>query len=302
MKLEDSPLLDMAESFLMMPDLFHWLLTGEKANEITDATTTQFYNPQTGDWARRCWSGSACRRTCLGRSSQPGTNLGRCGRRGGRDGTGRREVVLPGTHDTASAVMAVPAEPAKARARLVLHQQRHVVADGGRVARAGDQRQMPRAELHQRRGRRRHDAAAQEHRRAVAGAGVPPHLEAGRARLQLGANWCAAEGGPPLVSLIDPDDPDFIAPRDMPQAIRDYCRDGQPVPESEGAVIRCALESLALRYRMVLGAGRTDRRADRNDSHRRRRHAEPRAAARWRPTPATAASSPARSRRPPSAT
>ena len=63
-----------------------------------------------------------------------------------------------------------------------------------------------------------------------------------------------AAAEPPLVSLINPDDPRFQAPRDMPQAIREYCRHtDQPAPENEGAVIRCALESLALRYRMVLG-------------------------------------------------
>jgi len=60
--------------------------------------------------------------------------------------------------------------------------------------------------------------------------------------------------GPPLLSLINPDASAFTAPRDMPAAIRDYCgRSGQTVPSSEGAVIRTALESLALRYRMVLG-------------------------------------------------
>jgi rhamnulokinase len=63
-----------------------------------------------------------------------------------------------------------------------------------------------------------------------------------------------AEQAPPLVSLIDPDDPSFVAPKDMPEAIREYCRrTGQPVPDSEGAIVRTALESLALRYRAVLG-------------------------------------------------
>jgi rhamnulokinase len=58
----------------------------------------------------------------------------------------------------------------------------------------------------------------------------------------------------PLVSLVDPDDPSLTAPSDMPEAIRAYCRQTrQQVPESEGAVIRCALESLAMRYRLVLG-------------------------------------------------
>src|SRR4029453_3454589 len=51
MKLADSPLLDVAQSFLMIPDLFHWLLTGIKANEATNASPTQFLNPKTGGWA-----------------------------------------------------------------------------------------------------------------------------------------------------------------------------------------------------------------------------------------------------------
>ncbi len=57
----------------------------------------------------------------------------------------------------------------------------------------------------------------------------------------------------PLVSLIDPDAPQFLAPADMPASIREYCRrTGQNVPEDEGAVIRTAIESLALKYRQVL--------------------------------------------------
>jgi rhamnulokinase len=57
-----------------------------------------------------------------------------------------------------------------------------------------------------------------------------------------------------LLSLVNPDHASFVAPKDMPAAIRDYCsQTGQTVPASEGAVIRAALESLALRYRMVLG-------------------------------------------------
>jgi rhamnulokinase len=63
-----------------------------------------------------------------------------------------------------------------------------------------------------------------------------------------------AEESPPLVSLVDPNDPAFVAPSSMPVAIQEYCsRTGQKVPNSEGAIVRCALESLALRYRMVLG-------------------------------------------------
>jgi rhamnulokinase len=63
-----------------------------------------------------------------------------------------------------------------------------------------------------------------------------------------------AQAAKPLAALIDPDDPRFVAPENMPAAIRAFCREtGQAVPETDGAVIRCALESLALRYRMVIG-------------------------------------------------
>jgi rhamnulokinase len=58
----------------------------------------------------------------------------------------------------------------------------------------------------------------------------------------------------PLVSLVNPDDATLLAPVDMTQSIRDFCRrTGQPQPADEGAMVRCALESLALRYRQVLG-------------------------------------------------
>ena len=59
---------------------------------------------------------------------------------------------------------------------------------------------------------------------------------------------------PPLQSFVDPDAADFMAPGDMPEAIRAFCRKtGQPVPEDEGAVLRCALESIAMKFRQVLG-------------------------------------------------
>jgi len=58
----------------------------------------------------------------------------------------------------------------------------------------------------------------------------------------------------PLVSFINPDAEDFLAPGDMPEAIRQFCRQtSQTVPEDEGAVVRCALESVAMKFRQVLG-------------------------------------------------
>ncbi len=81
MKLSGSPLLDIAESLLMMPDLFHWLLTGVKSNEMTDASTSQCYDPVKG----RLGDGVAgasfrCRRGFSARSRSRGRRWGRCGR------------------------------------------------------------------------------------------------------------------------------------------------------------------------------------------------------------------------------
>jgi rhamnulokinase len=62
-----------------------------------------------------------------------------------------------------------------------------------------------------------------------------------------------ASAAPPFVSLVEPDDQAFLAPEDMPAQIRGFCeRTGQPVPGDPGAIVRCALESLALKYRWVL--------------------------------------------------
>ena len=114
LRLANSPLLELAEHFLMMPDLFHWLLTGVKANEFTNATTTQFYDPAD----RRVGRADLLERfelppTILGNVIQPGTRLGRCCRECRREtGLAGVQVVAPGTHDTASAVLAVPAEAA----------------------------------------------------------------------------------------------------------------------------------------------------------------------------------------------
>src|SRR5919199_499349 len=80
--------------------------------------------------------------------------------------------------------------------------------------------------------------------------------ECRRIWLRAGRNWSyaalteLAQAAPAFRALIDPNHPAFVAPDDMPAAIRERCRaTGQPAPEREGEVVRCALESLALTYR-----------------------------------------------------
>ena len=76
MKLQNSPLLEIAESFLMIPDLFHWLLSGERGIEYSNASTTQFLNPRTRSWSTNLFERFGLPTRILGDIIQPGTRLG----------------------------------------------------------------------------------------------------------------------------------------------------------------------------------------------------------------------------------
>src|SRR5262245_10964766 len=105
MRLADSPILAAAEAFLMRPDVFHWLLTGRKGNEFTNATTTQFYNPRTGNWATPLLEKLGVPTKILGEIIKPGTELGPLSPQvAAETGLAGVKVIAPGTHDTASAV------------------------------------------------------------------------------------------------------------------------------------------------------------------------------------------------------
>ena len=254
MRRQDSPLLDAAETLLMMPDLFHWLLTGEKANERTNATTTQFYNPRTKTWAAGLLEKLDLPTRILGRITAPGTRLGSL-RRAVADATGLAgvDVVLPGTHDTASAVMGVPAAGRPAA------RPDWCYISSGTWSLMGVEVHEPVITDQCLALNFTNEGGVGDTTRLLKNiAGMWLVQECRRAWNQAGADYRwddltrLADQATPLLSLVDPDDADLLAPADMPQAIRDFCRrTGQTVPADAGAVIRCALESLALKYRQV---------------------------------------------------
>jgi len=241
---------------LMMPDLFHWLLTGEKCNEMSDASTSQFYDPVAGDWARELLEKFGLPTKILGRIAQPGTILGplrtKLAEEFGLSGT---RVVLPGSHDTASAVMAVPAA-SKPGARpdwcyislgtwalMGIESPRPVVNEqvaklnftneGGVGGTTRLLKNITGLWL------------VQECRRVWNRSGENLHWE------DLNRLGAAQR---PLRSFVNPDAHDFLAPADMPEAIRRFCQNsGQTVPDDKGSVLRCALESIAMKFRQVLG-------------------------------------------------
>jgi rhamnulokinase len=256
MRLANSSLLEAAESFLMMPDLFHWLMTGEKANEYTDLSTTQFINPRTRDWSRSLLERFGIPTKMLGTIVQPGTRLGKL-RSAVADDTGLKgvEVIVPGTHDTASAVMAVPAASQPGA------KPDWCYISSGTWSLMGVETPSPVITDRSRELNFTNEGGVGNTTRLLKNiTGLWMVQECRRKWSQEGKEfgWTElvrrASEARPLVSLVNPDASCFVAPKDMPQAIRDYCKQtGQPVPQTEGEVIRAALESLALRYRMVLG-------------------------------------------------
>ena len=103
MSRSNGPILEAAETLLMMPDLFGWLLTGRRAGERTNATTTQLYNPRSGTWSDELCTGLGLPRSILPELIEPGTELGQLlssvaeELKIGRPLT----VIAPATHDTA---------------------------------------------------------------------------------------------------------------------------------------------------------------------------------------------------------
>ncbi len=245
-----SPLLDAAETLLTIPDLFHYFFTGIKVNEFSNATTTQLYDPMAKGWAYPLLEAFGLPAKILGTLVAPGTVLGPLRPSVAQEtGAAPVPVVVPASHDTGSAVAAVPARGAswayissgtwslmgaELPAPLISEKVRayNFTNEGGVGGTIRFLKNIMGLWL------------VQECRRVWERAGRTYGYDE-LARL--------AEAAPPFASLVNPDDASFILPANMPQALADFCtRTGQPAPSEPGAVVRCALESLALRYRWVL--------------------------------------------------
>ena len=256
MRLNSSPLLDVAESLLMVPDLFHWLLSGAKVNEMTEASTSQFFDPRRGNWSTELFERLQLPTRILGTIVAPGTRLGpllpAVQAASGLSGV---EVVVPGSHDTASAVMGVPAASRPGA------EPDWCYISSGTWSLMGVETPAPVVTPQCQALNFTNEGGVGGTTRLLKNiCGLWMVQECRRSWNQAGAahSWDdlnhLSAASPPLAALVDVDDARFLAPADMPQAIRDYCsRTGQSPPSSVGAVVRCTLESLAMRYRQVLG-------------------------------------------------
>jgi len=249
---EGSPLLACADTLLMMPDLFNFWFAGVRVSEFSIATTTQFYNPRKSGWATGMLAELGIPNHFLPDIIPPGTPIGQLAPSVAEElSAPNLTVTAPASHDTASAVAAVPAEV-----------KDYAYISSGTWSLMGVELDRPLI----------NQKALELNFTNEGGVGGTFRFlknimglwlvqECRRTWAKTGRDYSYQEltdmaaAEKPFSAIVDPDHPAFLQPGDMPSRIRDFCeRTGQRPPESDGAVIRAALDSLALKYRHTLDA------------------------------------------------
>jgi rhamnulokinase len=243
-----------ADVMLLTPDFIHWALCGSRVVEFTNGSTTQCLHPLTRDWATDLLKRFGLPRSIFPKIVPPGTPLGRLRPSvAERTGLGQISVVAPPTHDTASAVAGVPtANTGKANWAYISSGTWSLM--GVEVQQAALSARALELNVTNEGG----VDGTYRLLKNIMGLWLVQQskrsFEARGRRLEYATLAKLAAGAKPLRAIVDPDDARFLNPPDMPRAIQGFCREtGQPVPKTEGELVRCAYESLALRYREVLG-------------------------------------------------
>lgn len=249
MRLANSPLLEKASTMLLMPDLFNYFLTGEKASEYTIVSTTQMYSPHEGGWAKGLLEKMGIPTRILTDIINTGSIVGHLTQSIQDElGIGAVPVVAVAEHDTGSAVVSVPAVEGK-----------YIYISSGTWSLMGVESDVPVINDTTYELNYTNEGGINKSIRLLKNImGLWIYQECKRYWDKTGEAMSFDElednaaKSKPFVSLIDPDDEAFYSPGHMPQKIAEFCkRTGQPVPEDKGAVVRCIMESLALKYRMA---------------------------------------------------
>jgi rhamnulokinase len=245
--------LDRAETLLMIPDLLAYWLTGRLGAEATNASTTQLY-----DVRARGWSETLARRVGVPTGLLPeireagqviGPLLPEVAEETGLDPA--TPVIAVGSHDTASSVVAVPAGA----------RERFAYISSGTWSLVGLELAEPVLTAEARQANFTNEGGVDgriRFLRNVMGLWILQECLRVWDTADLPGLLGEAAAAPAFGVLIDPDDPSFLAPGNMPRRIEDFCaKSGQEAPKTKAAVVRCVLESLALAYRRTLRLAQT---------------------------------------------
>lgn len=249
--MEDQPALQAADTMLLISDLFRYWLSGERTVEVTMASTTQLYDQASGNWA---WD-------IISRLNIPAHIFPAIVSPGRVEARLRQEIVVEAglhgqpfvipvaSHDTASAVAAVPAMSRK-----------FAYISSGTWSLVGTELASPMLGEAAMDANFTNEVGVDDTIRFLKNVmGLWLFQESRQTWARTGRNMDyetlvrLASEATPLVSIIDPDHKAFLPPGDMPARIAAYCEQtGQAVPPEPGATVRCILESLALKYRWVI--------------------------------------------------
>lgn len=237
--------LEQAESFLMTPEYFNFLLTGVKKNEYTNATTGQLVNAQTRDWDYELMDMLGIPRRIFGPLNMPKTSVGMLKSEIAKRTGCQVEVVLPATHDTGSAVLAVPA-----------NDDDFIYLSSGTWSLMGIERKQPDCSMKSMEYNFTNEGGYDYRFRYLKNIMGLWMLQSVRREMNTGGKTYSfpeliamakeADGFP---SIVDCNDQSFLSPESMTQAVKDFCASsGQKVPETMGEVMVVIYNSLAKCY------------------------------------------------------
>ena len=248
-KREGDVALENAETLLLLPDLLGYFLTGEKKSEYTEVTTSMLYNPTTKDWDWQTIRELGLPETIFTPIDRAGTLRGKLRPELAAElGLNQAHFAAVGTHDTASAVAAIPGSGSFA------------FCSSGTWSLFGVETDHPILTDSVRDANFTNEGTIQGGFRPLKNImGLWLIQECRRDWQKQGRNYswneivAEAEQAEPFRSILDPDYGEFFAGGDMVKKIQNFCRKtSQPVPETVGQIARCIYESLALKYRWAL--------------------------------------------------
>ncbi|HZF91780.1 rhamnulokinase family protein [Streptomyces sp.] len=236
-----------AKRLLLIPDLMTYWLTGEQGTELTNASTTQLVDPRTGDWSYDVAARLGIDLSLFAPLRRPGDPAGvlRAEVLEETGLTGPVPVTAVGSHDTASAVAAVPATG-----------ERFAYICTGTWSLAGLELTAPVLTEESRAANFTNELGLDgtvRYLRNIMGLWLLQECVRAWGEPDLGELLRAAAVVPALRSVVDAGDAAFLAPGRMPERIAEACRaSGQPVPETHAEITRCILDSLALAHRRAV--------------------------------------------------
>ncbi len=250
MKLEGDPILDAAEEMLFMPDLLAYFLTGKKGVEYTMASTSQLLDAHTRSWSKAVFERLGLPEKLMKPIQMPGALRGTLlPEIASECGVEEIPVYVVGGHDTASAVAAVPAKG-----------NDYAYLSSGTWSLLGVLSKEPKTDVNVMNAQYTNEGAVDGSIRLlknIMGLWIIQECKREWDRRSDKVDFAQlvemAKSAPAFKAFIDVDDPCFLAPGNMPERIREYCkRTNQPVVEGRGEISRVIYESLALKYRQSI--------------------------------------------------